>query len=268
MPYRPPPSDNSDSNMEHSRQKDQKKTYLKIFKQVLNLVPGLCAKAESEGNKDSFQLLLNIMIKSSANACAVNTTHMKRFVAKYAPLDPVVQLIKLALMQSNKCDRGFSHQMLACLLCPNKYLALFDKNPIHTWNKLKNNKIKVLTRHWPAFLYEDYQYDPSNREKGLFRSRLILCTWKAIYIGPSAAKLAPGVTTICTKSGNAKLHGINVVTPQTIAYATCQACFAISSIDMWSPDNGTFNHPTFYSRIVDLFEMYQADKWTKDTLAW
>ena len=44
-----------------------------------------------------------------------------------------------------------------------------------TWNKLKNNEIKVLAKHWPAFLYEDYQYDPSNREKGLFRGRLIIC---------------------------------------------------------------------------------------------
>ena len=47
-----------------------------------------------------------------------------------------------------------------------------------------------------------------------------------------------------------------------------QARFAISSIDMWSPDDGTFNYPTFYRRIVDLFEMYQADKWMKETLAW
>ena len=37
---------------------------------------------------------------------------------------------------------------------------------------------------------------------------------------------------------------------------------------MWSPDDGTFNYPTFYGRIVDLFEMYQADKWTMETLAW
>ena len=44
-----------------NRQKEQKKKYLKIFKQVLNLIPGFRAKAESEGNKDSFQLLLDMV---------------------------------------------------------------------------------------------------------------------------------------------------------------------------------------------------------------
>ena len=41
------------------RQKDQKKLYFKLFKQVVNLVPGFCVKVESEGNKDSFQALLD-----------------------------------------------------------------------------------------------------------------------------------------------------------------------------------------------------------------
>lgn len=73
------------------------------------------------------------MIKSSANARAVDITHMKKFVTEYAPLDPVTQPMKPALVQSNKCDRGFSHQMLARLLCPNKYLAIFDKDTIRYW---------------------------------------------------------------------------------------------------------------------------------------
>lgn len=68
------------------------------------------------------------MIKGSCNAHAVDTTHMKKFVAEYAALDPVTQPLKPALVQTDKCDRGFSHPMLARLLCPNKYLASFDKD--------------------------------------------------------------------------------------------------------------------------------------------
>ncbi|ETW75358.1 hypothetical protein HETIRDRAFT_430760 [Heterobasidion irregulare TC 32-1] len=250
------------------RQKDQKKLYLKIFKQVLNLIPGFSVKVESEGNKDSFLTLLDMMIKSSSNARAVDTTHMKKFVAEYAPLDLVTQPLKPALVLANKCDCGFSHPMLAHLLCPNKYFASFDKDFTGACNKLKNNEIKVLAKHWPAFIYKDYQYDPSDRKKGLFRGHLLICAWRAIYIGPSAARLGPDSKIARTKSSNAKLHGANVVTLQTIVYAACQACFAISSIEMWSPDDGTFNYPIFYRRIVELFERYQADKWTKDALAW
>ncbi|ETW82482.1 hypothetical protein HETIRDRAFT_314971, partial [Heterobasidion irregulare TC 32-1] len=249
------------------RQKDQK-TYLKIFKQALNLIPGLRAKAKFEGNKDSFHALLDMMIKSSSNAHAVDMMHMKKFVAEYAALDLVMQPLKLALVLANKCDCGFSHLMLACLLCPNKYLASFDKNFTGTWNKLKSNEIKVLVKHWPTFVYKDYQYNPSNHKKGLFCGHLLICAWCAIYIGPSAARLGPNSMIARTKSGNAKLHGTNIVTLQTIVYATCQACFAISSIEMWSPDDSTFNYPIFYRWIVELFERYQADKWTKDTLAW
>ena len=73
------------------------------------------------------------MIKSSTNAHIVNTTHMKKIVAEYTLLDLVAQPMKLALVQSNKCNRGFSHQMLARLLCPNKYLAIFDKDTIRYW---------------------------------------------------------------------------------------------------------------------------------------
>ncbi|ETW76917.1 hypothetical protein HETIRDRAFT_430180 [Heterobasidion irregulare TC 32-1] len=102
-----------------TRQKDQKKLYLKILKQVLDLVPGFSVKVESE-----------------------DMTHIKEFVTD-------------------------------------------------TWNKLKNNEIKVLAKHWPAFIYEDYQYDPSNCEKGLFHGHLLIYAWHAIYIGLLAARLGP-----------------------------------------------------------------------------
>ena len=102
-------------------------------------------------------------------------------------------------------------------------------------------------------------------------------------IGPSAAKLAPGITATGTKGGNAKLHGLNCVTPQTIAYAACQvslelhrgslltkvqARFALSTIETWSVKDGSFDYKIFYARIIELFERFPNDSWTKETLAW
>ena len=69
------------------------------------------------------------MTKSSSNARAVDTTLMKKLVADCAPLDRKNLPLKPALIEDNKSDRGFSHPMIARLLCPQKYLAEFDAHP-------------------------------------------------------------------------------------------------------------------------------------------
>ncbi|ETW82441.1 hypothetical protein HETIRDRAFT_120744 [Heterobasidion irregulare TC 32-1] len=246
MPYRPPPSNNSDSDMEHSRYvsnleravskratedahrtpksmaqhkgKKPRKDTLKcdnqdVYKSAACWIPCarqdwtkyravmmipdallmifICKRIKGHTSRFSNRSLTSSlayvlrpslkayictlitssqMIKSSSNVRTVDTTHMKKFVAEYAALDLVMQPLKLALVLANKCDRGFSHLML---------------------NKLKSNEIKVLVKHWPAFVYKDYQYNPSDRKKGLFHGHLLICAWCAIYIGPSAARLGP-----------------------------------------------------------------------------
>lgn len=96
----------------------------------------------------------------------------------------------------------------------------------------------------PLFLYEDGNYDLAELDKGLCRGRLlvrasdlysmlmynllivILQTWRHIFTSPSSAvRDAPGAGR--TKSGQAKLNGLEAVTGRTIAYAALQVCFIL-----------------------------------------
>lgn len=66
----------------------------------------------------------------------------------------------------------------------------------------------------------------------------------------------------------AKINGIQSVTGCQIAYAACQAHYALSSKDGWTEQDGAFDMATFYDSIVALFESYPDDEWALDTLAW
>ncbi|KAG6839635.1 hypothetical protein C0991_000639 [Blastosporella zonata] len=71
-----------------------------------------------------------------------------------------------------------------------------------------------------------------------------------------------------TKPSKATINSLTQVTGQTLAYAAIQGRFVISSVDIWSIRNGTFNYQDFYSNIVSLFEEKPENPWVVETLDW
>ena len=89
-----------------------------------------------------------------------------------------------------------------------------------------------------------------------------------------------------TKSGQAKLNGLESVTGKTIAYAALhvgsiffsnlmsdvifffQVRWFLCSEDDWRLDDGLFEKKEFFNVIVEMFELDPEDEWCKDTLAW
>ncbi|KAG1775013.1 hypothetical protein EV702DRAFT_1047322 [Suillus placidus] len=117
----------------------------------------------------------------------------------------------------------------------------------------------VSENSWPSFLYENYKTDPRNLEQGLFKSKLLVMGFKAVFTSPSSANEV-----------DADGDGADVVENNRCArrqsdqakVKTCVASiigmrkiqFALSHITSWRTVDGDFNYHIFCDNIVDFFE--------------
>ncbi|KAG1796909.1 hypothetical protein EV424DRAFT_1352917 [Suillus variegatus] len=99
----------------------------------------------------------------------------------------------------------------------------------------------VSENSWPSFMYENYEADTKNLERGLFKSKLLVMGLKAIFTSPSSAHEVDG-------------EGMRKVTPRAIAYAACQIRFALSNLTSWRTVDGDFDYHIFWNNVVDFFE--------------
>ncbi|KAG2109689.1 uncharacterized protein F5147DRAFT_772974 [Suillus discolor] len=133
--------------------------------------------------------------------------------------------------------RGFAHDICGNLLCP----AEWD------WN------------------------DNRDLEKGLFKSKILIQAFKAIFTSPSSAREADGngngadilennrcacraLNQVKVKMCVASIINMRKVTPRSIAYIVCQVHFALSSVSSWRTIDGDFDYEGFWNNIVDFFE--------------
>ncbi|KAG2737200.1 hypothetical protein P692DRAFT_201813016, partial [Suillus brevipes Sb2] len=170
----------------------------------------------------------------------------------------------------DKHHRGFVNDACGKLLCP----AELDWNDpiVRAGIRDRTDGHVVTEMSWPAFMYERYSANPDNLEEGLFKSTLLLQAFKAVFTSPSSAKEAAaegdGADVInnnrrarrdfnsCKKVKTHVAHIIKMhkVTPRSIAYASCQLRFALSSVTSWRSVDGDFDYVPFWQNIVDFFE--------------
>ncbi|KAG2089223.1 hypothetical protein BD769DRAFT_1632214 [Suillus cothurnatus] len=108
----------------------------------------------------------------------------------------------------------------------------------------------VTEMSWPAFLYAGYTADQDNLEEGLFKSKLLVQAFKAIFTSPSSAKEVAGDgdgANIIENNRRAKkdFSGKKVKT---------HLRFALSSVTSWRSIDGDFDYIQFWYIIVDFFE--------------
>ena len=148
-----------------------------------------------------------------------------------------------------------------------------------TRTKLMNGQIHVAGDQWPVFLYANYTYDLEDPWNGLLWSSLLISVslhnsivilfnhhdqaFKHIFTSPSSVDQEPKAT--C--SGNAHLHRMRSITKASIAYVATQvllphivvpltvllqACFALTSAQVFSCTDLITNLEHFYTSILDL----------------
>ncbi|KAG1893755.1 uncharacterized protein F5891DRAFT_1195992 [Suillus fuscotomentosus] len=174
------------------------------------------------------------------------------------------------LLRSNdKQLRGFTHDVCGDLLCPAEWD--WNDNRVKAGIRDRTSDFIVSENSWPRFVYENYLFDNSDLEKGLFKSKILVQAFKATFTSPSSAREADGdgdgadilennrrarraLNQVKVKMCVASIINMKKVTPRSIAYIVCQVRFALSSVSSWRTVDGDFDYEGFWNNIVDFFE--------------
>ncbi|KAG1892879.1 uncharacterized protein F5891DRAFT_963835, partial [Suillus fuscotomentosus] len=88
--------------------------------------------------------------------------------------------------------------------------------------------------------------------------------YKHVFTSPSSVEREPKAT----RSGNARLHGMNAVTIASVAYIATQVRFALSSSSVFSRTDTTTDSETFYHSLLDLLEDPEECQEVDELLTW
>ncbi|KAI9449216.1 hypothetical protein HD554DRAFT_2175775 [Boletus coccyginus] len=239
----------------------------RAFQEFLEFFPWIKSKLTS-CESDELEGIFKELRKGADGARGDDAAGLKKEVVDwlrnlYGPIDP-------SISPALKSDRGLEHDVTGGLLCPAEYD--WDDPEVRKNVRERHPEFLVTEDSWPKFLYDTgHAYDPDNIEKGLFRSTLLLKTFKLIFTAPSSAlevsageraetrnayrerRTCPS-TDKSTRSHVASLIGMDTVKPRAIAYAAVQLRFALSSLTCWRVIDNDFDAHGFYHNIVDYFE--------------
>ncbi|KAG2127287.1 uncharacterized protein EDB93DRAFT_1257071 [Suillus bovinus] len=156
---------------------------------------------------------------------------------------------------------------------------IVKESRITIWPKDKASEGYIVTDlSFLAFVYEKYTANTDNLEEGLFKGKILLQGYKAIFTSPSSTKDIEGngdgtdviannqhakqsFCRIKVKKYVAQIIKMDKVTPRSITYVACQVegereCENDEDdkvTSWWSIDND-FDYIQFWWSIVDLFE--------------
>ncbi|KAG1816382.1 uncharacterized protein BJ212DRAFT_1503237, partial [Suillus subaureus] len=201
-------------------------------------------------------------LKKRADAARSNdTSTLKDLIATWVNQDFCPSSL---LRPDNKQSRGFAHDVCGKLLCPAKWD--WNDNLVKAGIRDQTSEYIMSENSWPLFMYENYAVNGGNLEQGLFKSKILVQAFKAVFTSPSSAKEADcdgnGADILeknqhaCQQLNNVKVKtcvasiiNMKKVTPCSLAYIMCQVRFTLSGILSWCTVNGDFDYVLQQTRI-------------------
>ncbi|KAG1866812.1 hypothetical protein F4604DRAFT_1585280 [Suillus subluteus] len=152
------------------------------------------------------------------------------------------------IQPDDKRSRGFASEVCGKLLCPAEWD--WDQNRVKDGIRNRTSECIVSENSWPLFLYENYKVNYENLEEGLFKSKLLVQAFKAIFTSPSSAKEAEG------DGDGADILENNRRARRKSDQAKVKTCvhFTLSNISSWRTVDGDFDYEGFWNNTVDFFE--------------
>ncbi|KAG1797276.1 uncharacterized protein BJ212DRAFT_1289779, partial [Suillus subaureus] len=202
-------------------------------------------KKGMEMEYDEYLQMLKMLQHGADSAQGDNTSKLKGLVSKWVNQefkpDPLVD-------PNDKHSRRFTNDACGRLLCP---AELNWNDPMIPKTHYRSEACYVVTDlSFPTYLYDKYTANPEDLEEGLFKSKILLQGYKAVFISPSSAKDVKG-------DGD----GMDVIQHNRHARKTVSMIkvkkhvqFALSSVTLWRSVDGDFNYIQFWQTIVDFFE--------------
>ncbi|KAJ3501304.1 hypothetical protein NMY22_g18974 [Coprinellus aureogranulatus] len=232
-----------------------------VYKQLLALVPGLEEKLNT-GSNNQLIYIADMITKGSSSARSNDTRSLKSAVIDW--ITPPNASLSPPLMRNVKTGRGFLHTRTGELLCP----CNLDWNDPETRRDLASGQLAASGDQWPHFLYRGFHYDEENPWEGLFRSSLLVSAYKHVFTSPSSAMGDSEGVAKCTKSSNARIHGMKHVTIPSLAYIATQVRFALSSTATFSRSDTVTDSEYFYFLIIDLLNDPEEQDEVTSLLQW
>ncbi|KAI5992631.1 hypothetical protein EDC04DRAFT_2872768 [Pisolithus marmoratus] len=162
--------------------------------------------------------------KGASGARADDTKSMKATIIDW--ITPKGQTLIPHMPRNVKTGQGFHHEHTGALLCPTGY----EWENAETKAKLHSGQLQVAGDQWPLFLYADYSYNVDDPWNGLLHSGLLVSAYRHVFTLPSSVDQEPKAT----RSGNACIHGMQMVTKALVAYVATQTCFALTCTQVFS----------------------------------
>ncbi|KAG1799247.1 uncharacterized protein HD556DRAFT_1231332 [Suillus plorans] len=194
---------------------------------------------------DDYLHMIKMLRQGADGARGDDTAKLKTLVSEWVnrdfkpdpPVDP-----------EDKHSRGFTNNVCGMLLCP----AELDWNDpaVRAGIRDRSEGYVVTDLSFPTFLYDKYAANPHDLEEGLFKGKILLQGYKAVFTSPSSARDVEGDgdgTDVIRNNTRAKKSSSGVKVKKHVR-------FAISSITSWRSVDGDFDYVQFWQTIVDFFE--------------
>ncbi|KAG1887406.1 uncharacterized protein F5891DRAFT_1223337 [Suillus fuscotomentosus] len=223
-------------------------------------------KKGSEMEYEEYSHMLKMLRQGADGARGDDTSKLKTLVSEWVNRE----FKPASLVDPNdKHSRGFAHDVCGKLLCPAE--LDWDNPEVRAGIRNRSDGYIVTDLSFPAYLYDKYTANPDDLEEGLFKGKILIQGYKAVFTSPSSAKDVDGdgdgadvisnnrrarksLSGIKVKKHVAQIIQLEKVTPRSIAYIVCQVRFALSSITSWRSMDGDFDYEQFWRTIVDFFE--------------
>ncbi|KAG2121684.1 hypothetical protein BD769DRAFT_1671308 [Suillus cothurnatus] len=167
-----------------------------------------------------------------------DTSHLKNCIAQYAAPDPSDKGLEPPIYADNKSHMLLSvnHPQLAAMLCPIKHAKAYHEDPTKVQAELQNGVIKI--------------------HSAVFRH---------IFTSPSSALTVDGEMNP-VRGCNAKLHSMEKVEPEHIAYVFIQSQFGIASHDKWQETDGYYKYSEAYTHFIKAIQEAPDQTWAESLL--
>ncbi|KAG1894151.1 uncharacterized protein F5891DRAFT_985269 [Suillus fuscotomentosus] len=200
--------------------------------------------------------MLKKLKRGADSARGDDTGTLKELVASWVNIEccptPLIRT-------DDKHHRGFMSDACGKLLCPAEWR--WEDPVVKAGIRDRTTAFIVSENSWPSFMYENYEADTKNLERGLFKSKLLVMGLKAIFTSPSSAHEVDGEgdgADIIENNRRARKRSdqakVKTCVASIIAYAACQIRFALSNLTSWRTVDGDFDYHIFWNNVVDFFE--------------
>ncbi|KAG1825178.1 hypothetical protein EV424DRAFT_1320325 [Suillus variegatus] len=202
-------------------------------------------KKGAEMEYDEYMHMMKMLQQGADSAQGDDTSKLKTLVSEWVnhefkpdrPVDP-----------DNKHSRGFINDSCVRLLCP----AEIDwNNPVVKAGIRDRAEGYIVTdMSFPAFLYDKYTANPDDLEEGLFKGKILLQGYTAVFTSPSSAKDVEGDgdgADIIRNNRSAQRSFAGIKVKKHVQ-------FTLSSVTSWRSIDGDFDYIQFWWTIVNFFE--------------